>query len=613
MHQLTGRRGRRRLAALVAVPLLVGLTGCGSHPDPSDVIPENSGPGAVLVPERTTAKAGETLTFDASGSTLAELQSDSQCPRSISLFVEGVEGVVSRKTNISEPPEETLDTIGTGGPTCKVVNGKLQAKMPAGALGSTVAHKVTVVVDNFYDVLDEKSVTRSVASVTVAVTTPIPGQTTPVVNPGRPTPPTSPATTPPTSDPTPPGHGEDHSGPCGRTVTTGGGTPPEISHVLINPYRPVAGQEAQVVVDASDADPGDGIAGYRYDLDGDGTYETDYDFPRESFTPAKAGEGFICVEARDKTGNRSVTQVVYDARPAGSLASSRLYEVFGAQVGGPTTFNGGPVPDDVDEAFIDFGDGGHDFQDVAGNKAPSFEHTYTDPGRYVVTLVESISGTGDSSQWSIIVDVDAADPPGGPMRLRVNDGTATAAKKQAYTITTLLKQSRDKILKRGKLFFSKGALHSKGTITRADVRGSLPKPLRKVKALKGLKALYRSTFVVKLNGVKIDLGPDTWGVGGTARILAQAKRDRKTRVCLSMISDGRTVAGTQWKVLGATGKAKGLTGGGTYAPIVLGPRLSPEPTGTAIIAKGKAKGIGKCSSLAKYLPGAKSKKKKGRK
>ncbi len=585
------RRKRRVLTrSLAGAAVVTAIAGCGGHPAPTDVIPDESGTGAVIRAAKQDAKAGDTVVFDTSGSAF-DTHTD-KCPDAVSMFVDGVEGRAAYK--VYDEDANKLETITTAG-ACRVANGQFSLTLPAGAPGTTETRKVTAVAQKFVD----GGFFSSKASVDVRVATPGAGSSpspSPSAAPSATAKPTASPTV--TAAPTATATATPPPALCPASGShTGGGQTPDVRFTL-NPDPSTVGDFT--LIDASATDDPDGtITKYRFDFNGDGTYEQERATPYEAFTPTAEGQITVCVEATDNAGNTSVGGLKTDVKPSGYLrADSFGHSPFEPQDGEDTEFTI-PTPNDAD-VVLDYGDGDFDIavRPHAGTSV-KFTHKYAAPGYYAATTTVN-NDAAEASSWSDYIHV--IPHARGVARIAGLDPFPIASASKAYKLTTLLKQTKDKIVKKGKITFEHGVLHSKNTITRARARGSLPKKLRKVKALRGLKALYNADFVAQLNGIQVPLTPDTWGIGGTAKILAQGHKDRRTRICLSMGSDGRTLAGTKWNVLGATGKARGLKGGGTYAPIVLGPRLAPEPKGTATISKGKARGIGACKSLVKYLP-----------
>jgi hypothetical protein len=199
-------------------------------------------------------------------------------------------------------------------------------------------------------------------------------------------------------------------------------------------------------------------------------------------------------------------------------------------------------------------------------------------------------------------------------------GKKPGAKKKAKTFkriqTTATMKLSSRLVSTGKLSKRNGELYTKGLVLRGTIDGKVAKAAAKV-APAGLKGLYKSEFAGTFTGSRVMLSADAFTMRGKGTILARPRKDRKTLVCLSMKADGTlNPAGSTWRVIGATGRARGFTAKGTYTPALVGADRGAGPTApnTLDVRASKGKGLSKaCKALTKHLPGAKKAKKNGSK
>jgi hypothetical protein len=178
-----------------------------------------------------------------------------------------------------------------------------------------------------------------------------------------------------------------------------------------------------------------------------------------------------------------------------------------------------------------------------------------------------------------------------------------AATKKKTSLSVPLKLSGAKLKKLGKL---------KLTSTSGTIRGLLATGTGSGKVPKGTPKRYRSALTTLASGRfalsytgSARLLNTTITLSGKATMLVRSRHSRKTQVCLSVKAAGGG-GKARFKVLGATGRARGFAGSG------IGPTLSfDKGTGrstsvTLTPRRGKAHGLTRsCRSLSRVLNGKK--------
>ncbi len=151
-----------------------------------------------------------------------------------------------------------------------------------------------------------------------------------------------------------------------------------------------------VSLDASgSSDPG-GITTYRWDLDGDGTFDNETDSPANAVSFNETGAHTVAVEVVGQDGQRDVAEVtieVVDAPPTVALTG-----VDSATAGESVTLSA-DVDDDrgVDRIEWDLGDG-------TTATGTTVTHTYGEPGEYTVTVTAvDVAGNAASNETTVTV------------------------------------------------------------------------------------------------------------------------------------------------------------------------------------------------------------------
>jgi Tol biopolymer transport system component len=200
---------------------------------------------------------------------------------------------------------------------------------------------------------------------------------------------------------------------------------PEPSYAPIvdtgGPYTVAEG--SPLTLDASASSPGDEpIAGYAWDLDGDGAYE-DATGPRAEFVATENGSFDVGVKVTD-TGGQSATGrievTVTNAAPRLSDAAGSRDE---ARVATMTAELADPGRQDSHRVVVDWGDGSapRPAELIAQGRTTLVRagHTYAEPGAYAATLTAT-DDDGASSAVTLLVEHEA--PNQAPI---LADSTAT--------------------------------------------------------------------------------------------------------------------------------------------------------------------------------------------
>jgi hypothetical protein len=534
--------------------------------------------GAVVTADKTSVKADvDTVRLNIAGSKFA---GSDVCPDTAYVFYDDDLGI-----------DATIKDLAVE--NCQVKSGTTDIKLPRAAPG--VRTQVVSVLVSGTD--EDYNEARSEASVQIKVETPgpvIPAPTSFTAGPA-----------PATHDD---GHGGGHHGPVGQ---------PPYADFVLNPSPPVANDVLWLDAGLSTDDDGT-IVAYRWDTDGDGAYDDTTGRHTSKLLPNSTDPITVGVEVEDNDGN--ISRAVFENHPvlpAGSLVAQPPaqsppsgVEPFDSVQFSPHDMSGDGV------TKVEF-DGGNDgsFEQSADTAhpdwpTPTFFTSFSTVGPHQVVTAYSGAG-GEYSEWRSIVDVESA------TRRMAYAAAGKKAKKKAKKFkrikTTATTKLSTRLLSTGKLSLRNGELVAKGLRLRGTINGKVAKAAAKL-APSQLKGLYRSEFVGSFNGSRVMLSPDAFTIRGSGTILARPRKDKKTLVCLSMKSDGTlSPTGSTWRVIGATGKARGFTAKGTFAPVLIGmarPAALDTPN-TLDVRASKGKALSKsCKALAKDLPGAKKAKKK---
>ena len=567
---------RRARTYLFTLATLLSLSGCvleTAAEEEARVNGTDKVAGAVVKANKTQIKAGETVTLDVSGSKFA---GSKVCPTSVLVFADDD---IGRDADILDPkvadcalaPGNTVDvTLGAGAP---------------GVRTQTIRVAVNGVNPDPY----EEAISE--AKIDIKVETPLPNGAPParLTEASKPTP-------MPTPTPTP-------------TPAPGSPEKPN-AHFVVNPWQPVRGEV--IWLDGSlSHDPDGEIKDWHWELDGDGKFDDHSGLEASTLAPLN-GPLEIGLRVVDNGGNthERLFELSPILQPAGYLTAKPLTQQGPARADGTSV---GFTPADiagVDEFAVDKDQNGSPdtmfFGRSMGNP-PTLFTTFARAGAQEVDFIYRNSTSGEQSSWTMIVLVHPAARAGDRTRV------VYAGKRFKGVKTTATMKLKAKLMKMGKVGTANGELRVKGLLVRGTINGKIPRSAAKVAPAK-LRGLYKSEYVGSFTGERVRLTPDAWTMKGKGTILARPRNDRKTFVCLSVKADGTLdPKGSTWKVIGASGNARGFTAKGTFTPALVGmplPAAANQPTTLDVRAGGGKPLSAACKALARQLPGAKKARKK---
>ncbi len=570
---------------LVACAAVLWGCGPGDIADPTRV----TGAGAVLTVNKSAVTAGEEVELDVTGTRLpagtkpaaAQNQPD-DCPTSVYFFTNDELG--------ADEHLELFPTIVIDG-VCRIGKAVKTVKLDAAKVPGTRDQKIYVVAEGVNRTYDRVRSTQ--ASVSVKVTTPEPGSApapAPAPAPSAtPTPSATPAPTPPA--PATPIACNSHTNPFTGQLPYG--------TFFWNPDPGVAGSEMEF--DASGSyDPDGTITRYRWDFNGDGTADADSTSPTARYTPPSAGPLPVCLEVTDNSGNVYASNHFsgpLQIQPTGYLVARAFSVAPDPPVAGATTtFTAADVPGTEELLFFS-----RVFDPPAVQPASdrTWDHTYASSGS-VKALVVHRRGDGSpgnpnqESTWTRALNVRAS----------ARSAVARTAASKAKTIKLVAQLKATRVLvSAGRLSLVGSTLSTKKAVVKGRMSAKLSASQKK-KLPKALAFLTNADYAASFSGRRVELTPSLSGLAGTGYVLAQARKDTRTRVCLRVTTDGFTVAGTRWSVVGATGRAAGWTGSGTISPPLVGDASGlPRDRSTLSLRKaGARKSVSKCRALYKNVP-----------
>jgi hypothetical protein len=541
--------------------------------------------GAKLAVDRTVVADGGTLTLDITGSSF---DGESTCPQSAYFFLDDELG--------EDDTIRNLETLEQGG-TCRVVDGQVEEQLklaPGEGAAGPVERKLQV---SLVGTTDDGKLVQSDATTTVRIVragAPASGAPAPIA--------TTPAVTPPAGEP-----------PLGPIATSCGTAPVEPSgfswRFHLNPGKPRAG--SPIEWDVRPTTSGTPIVRYDWDTDGDGKSDVQSRTPVLRFTPAGEGTRSMCLQATDAAGRVATHPYSLTVGPAtGVGAEAFTITPERPRPGQAVTFTPPATPPAVGFLCLYFGadQDGNGFEDY-DCKPPgqTFTYTYATADLYEPRMQFIDTTTSETNAWYGYVPVSptaAARRGAAP----VASAAATRRGKAVSLVTPLTGTSR--VRSAGRLRLDGAILRIDGAVVTGRLRSKLPAATRRKVPAK-LRFLLDAEYAATVSGQRTMLSPDLFGLAGTGRILAQARGDRRTKVCMTMTSDGRSQAGTRWKVVGATGRAAGSTGSGLATALVLGKGADALPHAATVTLKpGPRRGIGACRALVRHLPKAPGRKRK---
>jgi hypothetical protein len=560
---------RKAVTVVAVIGSMLALSacqkGCTFAPQLNDLLTlgRSDFPGAKLVAPASAA-AGDTITLDASGSEI--VLPSTECPEIVRFFFFDPDKQIPVDTQpaaVIKVADSNSELVTEGGVDhCRLIDGKVRVKVPARPPSGKIA--VAVDVESLGGATSGPRANgpkRSVATKTMTVT-----QGGPV----------EPANKPPVArffavnDPSVQGHA--------------------------------------IKLDATESfDPDGTVTGYDWDFDGDGNYDLISNDPLATVPDAGS------------PGTRHITLRVHDNKDATAQASIDQLVVA------PTTFTDGT-----------FGSP----QEVAVNTSFDLAVDNNVTGADAISLDADNDGQFDDGLPSATADPAAAQPQfdgmkyatGGWKRVAVmwqdnappNDFTitthlikvtpfenpasrriprlVTTAKAGTRLTATLTPKAVTPVTVRRVSLVSIG-IAARGLVIRGGLSGKVSVKRLGQKVPPGIKVLNNAVFAGTLDGT-VPMRPDgTYGTPtGSGLLLASARKDRRTMVCMSVKQPSATR--TRFTVLGATGKASGLRASGAFPPLVLD-ALSQRTRSTKVaitVKTGKPKGLSrKCRALTKHL------------
>jgi hypothetical protein len=394
------------------------------------------------------------------------------------------------------------------------------------------------------------------------------------------------------------------------TVNPPGGRPPAPQPVAANPP---AGPVARIVVDrapivreASNVfldgrasyDPDGSIAKYEWDLDGNGVY--DHTGPEVQTTPDPGSAQLFRLRVTDNSGLQTETTRTVPVVGAGqTVFADPNFGPHDVRVGNSYAVDPVEFINDADKAELDWDGDSVVEQTLTGDLSTQTftSRAYAAPGSQVQSVRYSVTGNpalAAATYYRVATVTPAA-----------RAGIAAKAKK----LTVSLNSGNVKIKRRGRLTVGDNGFRIKGMRVTGKGRGGVPKGTPK--SLRGaFKALTSGRYAAALDGTANLLGRRVVN-SGKAIVLVRSSKSRRTQVCLGVTQPAGGGPG-RVAILGATGKAKGLTGKGVTPPAIV--TASGRPVfDTAVLSarKGKGRGLSRgCRALARDLDGKKAKKKR---
>lgn len=552
----------------------LGLAGC----DPADETGASLLTGAKLTTSAKAVEADGEVVLDIAGSELSDTAKDT-CPRVAYFFLDDAEGVDAQIA-----PLETLKTD----KGCQVTRGQLRARLKGGTPGSTRQQRVSVRIEG----IEPGRLVASRASETIEVRTPgtAPG-------PGTSPPPTTPTT--PTTPPPP-------DEPVRFTCTPGAPVvPPQFSlNFDLNPGYGNTGSPSFLDVSRTTS-TGGGISEYAWDYDGDGTADRVAGSPVLSVFPREEKLYVGCLRVKDTTGAVATHETHLAVQNTAGQVGPFTVTPASPKIGDVVTVEPSPGPTGTSSTCVYF------FEPADGTSdsdcAPPYTHTFATAGSAgFINVIYDIDADGDpatfeDNRWGQGITVRGA---GGRATVRAaKKGKKKAPKSVSLTVPMT---GPSKVVRRGKVTMSgSGQVDVKDAIITGRMTAKLSKKARKAVPA-ALSFLLSADHVTKMSGRRVLLDPQTEGLAGKGRLLARSTKDKKTLVCLSVTTNGGE--DTTWKILGATGRARGWVGGGKGTPPTTGPGAAKR-TASLTLKRGKVRGIGDCGALKGKLPATKKGKK----
>ncbi len=531
---------RRRLY-VTAMALLPALFGMGCEKDWSCfdalIVSSNVTGAKLTVPARATA--GDTITLDAKGSTLQSTRTSTVCPE-IVRFHAGFGGA----TKTGPVAVLTRSQLTFGRQPCEITDGKVQFKVPGDTKPGDSVLTVTVNVQALASRATGDTPLFSSVSQRIVVTTPA----SQVTSPGS----------------TPPGVAANQA-PVARFFPR---TEPFVAGRL-------------TALDARESfDPDGAIAKYEWDFNNDGAFEVTSTSP--TFDPVQfptPGTQTVVLRVTDELGATATSDPV----PISVIAAPGPFPAYGdftfANDSG-TPITEVPVNADVDvelgataltnavDVSLDADNDGV-FEQGPTPVAPNQFFgplKFTTGGWKAVTVRWRDAGANATTTKKLIKVTPFVQRSSAA--IASTRGTAVQAA-QGTPITASLRASFVPITL-GKLSLSGTGVRSRGLLLRGKLKGTV-RPARKgAKVPAGVRVLRNAVFAGSFSGTAPSIGATFGAPYGSGLLLARDPKAPGTQLCLRVTQSKR--ATTRFTVVGATGKARGLRGSGSFPSLVPGIR-----------------------------------------
>ena len=550
--------------------LTLSASGCGACGLAQSVLnPTGESVGARLTAPKS-AKAGDTITLDATGSEIDTGVGDPLCPEIVRFYL-GPPGTLTNKTVDPKPIavilKPTTNRVTEGDVShCRLVDGKVQVKVPA-SHASQADFEVGVVVQALPNPGEQNPVEPVFSAAANGKMFVAPGQVDP-------------------------GPGPANQAPVARFFAR------------VDP----AVEGGPIDLDARESFDRDGtISLYEWDLDGNGSFEVTERDPLTRVADAgPPGTRRITLRVTDNNG------AAEDSTPLNQLVVASTAFTAG-------TF-GSPLEVAVNTAFdvsVDNNVGGADVVALDTDNdgdfddgLPSRDANPADPQPQFRGMQYGTGGwkrlrvlwkDNASSEDTVTTQLIRVTPFVNPAA-RIAEARATAGRGRTRLLATLTPTAVKPVRVRRVSLVQVGVA-ARGLILRGRLRGKV-RARRGQRVPPGVRVLTKAVFAGTLDGT-FPVRPDG-GYGtptGRGLLLARAPRHRRTTVCLRVTQRGTTRM--RFTVLGATGKARGLRASGAFPALRLDARsLRTRSNRFAItVNTGRPKGLSRaCRALTRHLP-----------
>jgi hypothetical protein len=362
---------------------------------------------------------------------------------------------------------------------------------------------------------------------------------------------------------------------------------------------PIVREASNVFLDGrASYDPDGSVAKYEWDLDNDGAY--DHTGPEAQTTPDPGSAQLFRLRVTDSSGLQTVTtRTVPVVGAAQTVFADPNFGPHDVHVGASYAVDPAEFINDANKAELDWESDGVLEQTLTGDLSTQTftSRAYAAPGPQIQSVRYSVTGNPavvPATYFRVATVTPAA-----------RAGMAAKAKR----LTLSLNSGTVKIKRRGRLTVGDNGFRIKGMRVTGKGRGGVPKGTPK--SLRGaFRAITSGRYAATLDGTASLLGRQVIN-SGKATVVVRSSKSRRTQVCLSVTQPAGAGPG-RVAILGATGKAKGLTGKGVTPPAIITASGRPVFDRAILNArKGKARGLSRtCRALARDLDGKKAKKKR---